>query len=127
MEKRNLIIYWIATALMCFGMLGSGIAQFIGDKGMDFIIDLGYPRYFLTILGTWKILGVIAVLIPGFKLLKEWAYAGFFFAMTGAVLSHLAVGNYGVKEIIGPLMQTVFIITSWYFRPPSRKISAQPN
>ncbi|HVA97594.1 MAG TPA: DoxX family protein [Bacteroidia bacterium] len=87
------------------------------------ITDLGFPIYFLTILGTWKILGVIVILIPRFKLLKEWAYAGFFFAMTGALVSHLAIGDYGVKSILGPLFQTVFIILSWYYRPANRKIS----
>jgi uncharacterized membrane protein len=123
MEKRKLIIYWIATALMSFGMLGSGIAQVCRAKAMiDLIVPLGYPVYFLSILGTWKILGVIAILIPGFKLLKEWAYAGFFFAMTGALASHLACGDYEIKAIIGPVMQTVFIVSSWYFRPANRKI-----
>ena|SRR5882757_3747311 len=123
MEKRNKIIYWVATALLSFGMLGSGLAQIFHAKAMvDLITPLGYPLYFLYIIGTWKILGVIAILIPRFKLVKEWAYAGFFFVMTGALISHLASGNYGIKEIIGPFMQTIFIILSWYFRPADRKI-----
>jgi uncharacterized membrane protein len=123
MEKRNLIIYWIATGLMSFGMLGSGFAQIIHAKEMvDLIVPLGYPLYLLYIIGIWKILGVIAILIPGFKLLKEWAYAGFFFVMTGALVSHLAAGDYGLRGIIGPFMQTIFIILSWYFRPAERKI-----
>ena len=71
---------------------------------------------------TWKILGVIAILIPRFKLLKEWAYAGFFFAMTGALASHLACGDYAIKAILGPVFQTIFLLSSWYFRPASRKI-----
>ena len=57
---------------------------------VDLVVPLGYPLYFLYIIGTWKILGVITILIPGFKLAKEWAYAGFFFVMTGALVSHLA-------------------------------------
>jgi uncharacterized membrane protein YphA (DoxX/SURF4 family) len=123
MKKRRLIIYWIATALLSVGMLGSGLAQIFHAKEMvDIIVPLGYPLYFLYIIGTWKILGVIAILIPRFKLVKEWAYAGFFFVMTGALVSHLACGDYGVKGIIGPFMQTVFIILSWYFRPADRKI-----
>jgi hypothetical protein len=123
MEKRNLAIYWIATALMSVGMLGSGLAQIIHAKQMvDLIVPLGYPLYILYIIGTWKILGVIAILVPGFKLLKEWAYAGFFFVMTGALISHLATGDYGLKGLIGPFMQTIFILTSWYFRPANRKI-----
>ncbi len=123
MEKRNKIIYWIATGLLAFGMLQSGIFAVLRTKQwVDLITPLGYPVYFLTILGTWKILGVIAILIPRFKLLKEWAYAGFFFAMTGALASHMASGDYSVKGLIGPFFQIVFIILSWYFRPADRKM-----
>jgi uncharacterized membrane protein len=122
MEKRKLIIYWIATGLFTFGMLASGISQIFRAKQMvDILVHLGYPLYLMSILGTWKILGVIAILIPRFKLVKEWAYAGFFFVMTGALVSHLICGDSG-KAIIGPFMQTVFIILSWYFRPADRKI-----
>jgi hypothetical protein len=76
----------------------------------------------MKLIGVWKILGVVAILVPGFKLLKEWAYAGFFFTMTGALISHLACGDHGVKEMLGPIMQTVFLLSSWYFRPVSRKV-----
>jgi uncharacterized membrane protein YphA (DoxX/SURF4 family) len=124
MEKRNKIIYWVATALFTVGMFSSGLQQlFQTDSMIELVTALKYPTYLLYILGTWKILGVIAVLIPRFKLLKEWAYAGFFFVMTGALVSHLAMGNYDVKAILGPLFQTIFIITSWYFRPADRKIN----
>ena len=124
MEKRNSAIYWIATGLMSVGMLGSGPAQIAHAKEMvDLVVPLGYPLYILYIIGVWKILGVIAILVPGFKLLKEWAYAGFFFVMTGALISHLASADYSLKGLIGPFMQTIFIITSWYFRPANRKIT----
>lgn len=123
MEKRNKIIYWIATSLLAIGMLQSGVFAILRTKQwVDLVTGLGYPVYFLTILGVWKILGVIAILIPGYKLLKEWAYAGFFFAMTGALVSHLACSDYEAKAILGPLFQTVFIVLSWYFRPTDRKI-----
>ena len=123
MEKKNLVIYWIATGLLSLGMLGSGLAQIAHAKEMiDLVVPLGYPIYILYIIGVWKILGVTAILIPGFKLLKEWAYAGFFFVMTGALISHLASGDYAPKGLIGPFMQTIFIILSWYFRPANRKI-----
>lgn len=122
MKKRNLIIYWSATGLLALGMLGSGISQLLRAKQMvDILTHLGYPVYMMTILGVWKILGVIVILIPGFKLVKEWAYAGLFFTMTGALISHLIVGDSG-KAVIGPLAQTIFIILSWYFRPADRKI-----
>ncbi len=123
MKKAQLMTYWIATALLGIGMLQSGIfAELRTQQWIDLITPLGYPIYFLNILGTWKILGVIAILVPGFKLVKEWAYAGFFFAMTGALASHLACGDYAVKAILGPSGQLMFIILSWYFRPASRKI-----
>lgn len=123
MKKRNKIIYWVATALLALGMLQSGIFAVLRTKQwVDLVTALGYPIYFLSILGIWKILGVIAILIPGFKLVKEWAYAGFFFAMTGALVSHLACGDFAVKAILGPVFQIVFIILSWYFRPLNRKI-----
>lgn len=123
MEKRKLIIYWLATGLLAFGMLLSGIQQVLHTKPMTGLVaPLGYPSYLLYILGVWKILGVIAILVPRFKLVKEWAYAGFFFAMTGALVSHLASGDYAIKAILGPLTQTIFIILSWYLRPADRRI-----
>lgn len=123
MNKGKTIIYWTATALMSVGMLGSGIAQVMHAQQMiDLVKPLGYPVYFLSIIGTWKILGVIAVLLPGFKLVKEWAYAGFFFLMTGALISHMAAGVHDIKDVLGPVFQTIFIVLSWYCRPASRKL-----
>jgi hypothetical protein len=122
MTKRNKIIYWISTAWLALGMVSTGIVQLFKVKGeVEFIISMGYPVYFLTILGAWKILGAIAVLIPRTPLLKEWAYAGFFFTMSGAVFSHIASGN-PVKEIFPPLLLLLLTIISWYFRPAGRKI-----
>lgn len=122
MKKRNKIIYWIATIWLALGMASTGIVQIIKmEEEVDMMTQLGYPVYFLTIIGIWKILGVIAVLIPKFPLLKEWTYAGFFFLMTGAVFSHLIVGD-GVKELFGPALLLVLTAVSWYFRPADRKI-----
>ncbi len=121
--KGRLVGYWVATALFTSGMLASGIAQVTKAKDMmDLMAPLGYPPYFATVLGTWKILGVIAVLAPGFLLLKEWAYAGFIFAMSGAAISHIAVGH-GIGDVIPPFMQGVFMTLSWYLRPDHRKLS----
>jgi hypothetical protein len=122
MSKRNKIIYWIATIWLSLGMISTGIVQlFKVKKEIAFILDLGYPLYFLTILGVWKILGVATVLIPKFPLLKEWAYAGFFFAMTGAIFSHIAAGN-PVNKIFPSLLLLALTMVSWYFRPADRKI-----
>lgn len=123
MAKRNTIIYWLSTGLLCFGMLGSGIAQMMQTKDMNELISqIGYPLYFMYIIGVWKILGVVAILVPGFTLLKEWAYAGFLFLMTGALASHLFMGDVG-SAIYGPLFQTIFVLLSWYFRPADRKLN----
>ncbi len=122
MTKRNKIIYWIFTIWLALGMLSTGIVQLLRVKeDVDFILRLGYPLYFLTILGVWKMLGVVAVLTPKFPLLKEWAYAGFFFAMSGAVFSHIASGN-SMGEIFPPFLLLVLSVVSWYFRPVSRKV-----
>jgi hypothetical protein len=124
MIKRNKIIYWIATLWLALGMISTGTVQLLkaktGPGGVDSITHLGYPVYFLTILGIWKILGVVAVLIPKFALLKEWAYAGFFFAMSGAAFSHIASGTW--SEIFPSLLLLTLTVVSWYFRPADRKI-----
>src|SRR5436189_6363369 len=113
-EKRNKIIYWIATLWMSLGMLSGGIAQLLRVKEtVDGITHLGYPAYLLTIIATWKILGVVAVLIPKFPLVKEWAYAGFFFLMSGAIYSHISSGD-PAKENFGPVLLVVLMIVSWY-------------
>lgn len=125
MKKRDKITYWIATIWLALGMVSTGVVQLIKmEDEIDMMQRLGYPLYFLTILGVWKMLGVIAVLIPKFPLVKEWAYAGFFFAMSGAIVSHLAVGD-PAKDFFGPTLLLVLTIISWYFRPTGRKITTK--
>src|SRR5690349_15816139 len=94
MSKRNKIIYWIATIWLSLGMAVSGTMQVMNHKDeITLFTHLGYPVYFMTIIGVWKLLGIVTVLIPKYPLLKEWAYAGFFFTMTGAVFSHIAMND----------------------------------
>ena len=125
MTKRNKIIYWIATIWLCLGMVATGAGQLLnakdGQGGVDMITHLGYPLFLLTLLGVWKMLGVIAMLIPKFPLLKEWAYAGFFFVMTGAMFSHIASGD-PVTALFPSLLLLVLAAVSWYSRPAERKI-----
>lgn len=124
MNKRNKIIYWIVTIFLSFGMLAGGVQQLLQIGGYNEIIKpLGYPQYLLSILGVWKILGVIAILIPKFPLIKEWAYAGFFFAMSGATVSHFAVGQ-SITEALPSLILLVVTVLSWYFRPDNRKFAS---
>ena len=128
MTKRNKIIYWIATIWLSLGMLSTGVVQLLKLKGdgpgsLESMTNLGYPVYFVTILGISKILGVVALLIPKFPLLKEWAYAGFFFMMSGAIFTHIAAGS-SMSEIFPSLLLLTLIVVSWYFRPSDRKIAS---
>src|SRR5580658_2042608 len=123
MEKRKLIWYWIITGILSFCIFFGGLAQAMQVKGVvEGFKPLGYPTYFISIIGVWKVLGVIAILIPKFPLLKEWAYAGLFFTMTGAVISHLASGDVHT-QIIAPIVLAIFTVLSWWLRPADRKIS----
>lgn len=129
MTKRNKIIYWIATIWLGLGLVATGLLQLLKTEavgalappGVWGIKQLGYPVFFLTILGVWKILGAIALLVPKFPLLKEWAYAGIFFLLTGAIFTHIAVGS-AASEFLPSTLLLVLTLTSWYFRPEDRKI-----
>ena len=124
MNKKHRIIYWIATAWLALGMASTGIVQLLKtNTEVTLMHHLGYPPYVLTILGCWKLLGVIAILIPGTGLLKEWTYAGFFFAMSGAIISHLAMAD-SPKDYGGAILLVVLTVLSWLYRPASRKITA---
>jgi hypothetical protein len=129
MTKRNKIIYWIATLWLAAGMLATGVQQLLkvnldgalSPPGVYGIKHLGFPVYILTLIGVWKILGILALVAPKYPLLKEWAYAGFFFLLTGAVFSHIAVGH-AATELIPSLVLLVLLAMSWYFRPENRKL-----
>jgi uncharacterized membrane protein YphA (DoxX/SURF4 family) len=125
MSRTNKIIYWIATVWLALGMVATGTGQLFnmkaGQGGTDMITHLGYPIYLLILLGAWKILGTITVLVPKFPLLKEWAYAGFFFIMSGAIFSHVAVGD-SISAIFPALLLLILTFVSWYYRPVNRKI-----
>jgi hypothetical protein len=123
--KARSIVYWVMTILVVFFMTG-GIAQILqylhNPRGV--VPELGYPMYFFAILGVWKVLGAVTILVPGFPRLKEWAYAGIFFDLTGAAASCAAVGGYGAYgfHVIAPLVITGFLVASWALRPQSRVV-----
>lgn len=122
-SRRRTIAYWVATALLVSELLLGGIWDILRvPQVRDVILRLGYPSYFLIILGVWKLLGAVALLVPRFPRLKEWAYAGAIFDLTGAVISHLAAG----LLLVGALAYLIFItgvtIASWALRPPSRRL-----
>src|SRR5215470_12852026 len=113
----KLIGYWGATAFFAFLMLMFAWGELSPGQ---INVQSGFPAYLLTILGVWKLLGVIALLVPGFPRLKEWAYAGFFFDLTGAVavLGHASGGT----VILLPIILTLIALASWALRPPSRTL-----
>jgi uncharacterized membrane protein YphA (DoxX/SURF4 family) len=92
--RTTRILYWILTGLMAAFMLLSAIPDVLRiPAAVDVFAHLGYPTYLLPFIGVAKILGVVAVLVPGFQRLKEWAYAGLVFDLVGALYSHVAVGD----------------------------------
>ena len=125
MKAKN-VTYWITTGLIAFFIGGGGFAQmwqYLGNPH-GVVPVLGYPMYFFAILGVWKVLGAIAILVPRFARLKEWAYAGIFFDLTGAAASCAAVGGYGAYgfHVIAPLILAGLTVASWALRPESRTI-----
>ncbi len=123
--KTKSIVYWTTTILVAFFMTG-GVAQLAQYRANPHgvVPELGYPMYFFAILGVWKVLGAIAILVPRYPRLKEWAYAGIFFDLTGAATSCAWVGGYGAYgfHVIAPLAIAGLLVASWALRPPSRKI-----
>jgi uncharacterized membrane protein YphA (DoxX/SURF4 family) len=123
--KTTVIAYWATTALLVFFMLSGAAGELTHQWGtLETVTILGYPTYLLTIIGFWKVLGSIALLVPRFPRLKEWAYAGIFFNMTGAAASHAFSGDYGVYayHVIATLAIAVLAVASWSLLPPSRRL-----
>jgi uncharacterized membrane protein YphA (DoxX/SURF4 family) len=121
-EKLKSAAYWVTTVLGPASFVIGGVLFLShGEQQVATLAQLGYPPYVLDILGLWKLLAVIAVLVPGFPRLKEWAYAGFFFELTGAAASHAFVGN-DVGQILAPLGFLALVMASWALRPASRRL-----
>jgi hypothetical protein len=116
--------YWGATGILVFGMLSGGIAELAHrPQTVEGMKQLGYPVYFIMILGFWKLLGSLALLAPGLPRLKEWAYAGIFFNMTGAAASHVACGD-ATWHVVVTLGFAALTVASWALRPASRTLGA---
>jgi len=124
-SKAATIAYWVTTILGPTSfVIGGSLFVLHNQSQVDTLAKLGYPEYLLTILGIWKLLAIIAILVPRFPRLKEWAYAGFFFELSGATLSHLLNGD-GFALAAQPLLFLVLVMASWALRPPSRKLAAR--
>ena len=120
--KSRTLFYWITTIVSAIAFIVPGIGNVIHLP--HFVSDmthLGYPGYFLTIFGIWKIFGAIAIIIPGFKRLKEWAYAGMIFDLTGASYSRISSHDEVIMAVV-PILITCVVFTSWFLRPQSRKL-----
>ena len=124
--KAKSIVYWATTILVALPIGSGGVSQILQYEANPhgIVPVLGYPTYFFAILGFWKVLGAIAILVPRYPRLKEWAYAGIFFDLTGAAASCAAVGGYGAYgfHVIAPLILIGFLAASWALRSESRVI-----
>ena len=126
-SRTRVILYWIATSLIAAEMVTGATWDLVRTAYVrGLMAHLGYPEYMLTILGAWKILGAIAVLAPGFPRLKEWAYAGMVFDLTGAAASHLACHDPSGKVVI-TLTLSLIAVVSWALRPASRRLDASAS
>jgi hypothetical protein len=122
---RRAIVYWVATAIVAGNVVVAGMIDILRVQPFfGILLHLGYPAYFGIILGIWKVVGAIALLAPGYPLVKEWAYAGSFVDYTAAVASYLAVGDGVASNLAGPIVSIVFLVVSWALRPPSRRVAA---
>ena len=120
--KGKVIAYWVTTGIVVLLMLSGGIMQVIRrPDAVEGIVRLGYPAYFVVVLGVWKILGSVALLAPKVPLVKEWAYAGFFFDLTGAAVSHAAMGS-SMGNVNAPVFFAGLAIASWALRPDARRL-----
>jgi hypothetical protein len=121
-SRGHAIAYWVTTGLVVFQLGSGGAGEVLRlPPVVEGMTHLGYPVYFCVILGVWKLLGAAEVLVPRFPRLKEWAYAGTVFDLTGAALSHFVVGD-GPIKLVGPLLFAGFAVASWALRPASRRL-----
>lgn len=120
--------YWVCTTLVALAFLSGGVANLFAPEAIAGIVELGYPAHFVTLLAVWKILGAIAVVVPGRARLKEWAYAGMIFDLTGGAVAQAvfaaAHGWSGGWHVVTPLVLAAFVVASWALRPPGRRLAS---
>jgi uncharacterized membrane protein YphA (DoxX/SURF4 family) len=122
--KSKAIGYWVTTVLTALLIGSGGIMQVMRrSDAVAGITHLGYPVYFVVLLGVWKVLGAVAIVAPRLPRLKEWAYAGIIFDLTGAAVSHAASGS-SAGNVIAPALFAVMALASWALRPQSRALGA---
>lgn len=121
--KPRTIAYWTTTALLALAFAAGGLFDLSGSpEVVEGFAHLGYAAYVATLIGAWKLLGALAILVPGVPRLKEWAYAGMVFDLTGAVVSHAAVGD-GADKLVAPVVLLGLLAGSWALRPAGRVLA----
>jgi uncharacterized membrane protein YphA (DoxX/SURF4 family) len=119
--SRN-AIYWVTTSLLASELVLGGVWDALRVPQVRVVIDrLGYPAYFLVTLGVWKLLGAVAVIVPRFPRLKEWAYAGVVFNLTGALASNVVSGVTDTGTLAYLVLMMGVTAASWGLRPASRR------
>jgi hypothetical protein len=114
------LAYWVCTGLVVFFIGSGGLAYAMNVPDVvQGVVALGFPVHFVVLLGVWKVLGSVAILVPGYPLLKEWAYAGIMFELTGAASTSVATGGEW-WHVAAPLSIAVLLASSWALRPRSR-------
>lgn len=120
------VAYWVCTGLVVFFIGSGGVAYAMQVPDVvQGVVALGFPAHFVVLLGVWKVLGSIAIVVPGFPLIKEWAYAGIMFDLTGAASASLATGGEW-WHAAAPLSIAVLVAVSWALRPESRRLPGAP-
>ena len=124
MKKRN-IAYWVVTGIFGAFMLFSAVPDIMVVPDAVTMVSgrLGYPKYIIPFLGVAKLLGVIAILVPGFPRLKEWAYAGLFFDLAGATYSGIATGGFQV-QLLFMILPFAFLFLSYFLWHKKREAAA---
>jgi hypothetical protein len=120
--RSTVVGYWAASLFVALTALVAGTADVLHAQPLyGVLLHLGYPSYFATLLGFWKIAGALVLLAPRWPLVKEWAYAGMFLDYSAATISHLASGD-GAAAAVGPIFATAALTVSWWLRPTSRRL-----
>jgi hypothetical protein len=120
--KRKVVAYWICTVIVAVCIGSGGAAQVLRlPQNVEGMTALGYPLHFIVLLGVWKVLGALTLLAPGLRLVKEWACAGIFIDLSGAVVASAANAG-GAFHVIAPMVLIGFLVASWALRPASRRL-----
>jgi hypothetical protein len=122
-SRASTVVYWAGTLFVTLTALGAGFADIFHAQPLyGVLLHLGYPAYFATLLGLWKVVGAVVLLAPRWPLVKEWAYAGMLCDYCCAIVSHVAVGD-GASAVVGPLVALAALAASWHLRPEARRLA----